>query len=181
VSLLDVFHRDVGLEVHLGHCLRDSDDGLELSDGDGNASALLVDPLVLRLRPIGDVHILEHVASFLRQLGLNLHPGVADVFPQGFQVNLTLNVLHLVHVQANDMTGNGLIRLHFSVVSHDENGVESGQNGTLEVDLLSRMLQVVVPSHEWIGGSQHRGPRVEETLGGICGGTWASECPDGAR
>jgi hypothetical protein len=57
-------------------------------------------------------------------------------------------------VKSQYMRGNGLINLVFSDISHDENSIESGENRTLELNLLSGVLEVIVSTHDRVGSSE---------------------------
>lgn len=82
MRFLNVFSRHHRFEVDFSNGLRDTDDCLKLAHGNRNSRRLLVESLVLRGCSILDVKILEHVASLLTQLRLNLKSCVADVLAE---------------------------------------------------------------------------------------------------
>ena len=149
MGLLDVSGSDNRLQVDLGNGLRDTDDSFKLAHSNGDARSLLVETLVLRRGTILDVEILKHVAGLFSELRCNLHPSVADVLTELLQRDLALNLavgFVGVHVKADDMGSDGFIGGDIAHISDNEDRVEAGQNRSLEVDLLGRMLQVVVPA-----------------------------------
>ena len=99
-----------------------------------------------------------HVASLFRKLWLDSHFGVAGVLSEDVKLDLCLGLLtwFCVHVEAENVTRNGLINFVFSNISHDENGVESGQYRTLKVNLFSGMLQIVISTKDWVSGGKNR-------------------------
>lgn len=98
------------------------------------------------------------MASLFRELWLDSHFGVAGVLSEDVELDLCLGLLIWsgVHVEAENVSSDGLIDFVFSDISHDENGVESGQYGTLKVDLLSGMLQIVISTEDWVGSGKNR-------------------------
>lgn len=60
------------------------------------------------------------------------------------------------------MRCNSFIKSFFSDILHDEDGVESREDRTLEVDLLCSSLEVVVTTEDWVSSSKDRGPGVED-------------------
>ena len=165
MGLLDVSGSDNRLQVDLGNGLRDTDDSFKLAHSDGDARSLLVETLVLRLGTILDVKILKHVAGLFSELRRYLHPSVADVLTELLQRDLALDLtvgFVGVHVKADDVRSDGFIGVDITNIPDNEDRVEAGQNRSLEVDLLGRMLQVVVSALKRVGGGQDRGTRVED-------------------
>jgi len=71
-------------QMDLGNGLRESDDGFQLSDSDGNTRGLLGDPLLLGSLPVIHIQVLEHVPCFLRESREYLHLGIGDVLAEIF-------------------------------------------------------------------------------------------------
>ena len=100
MRLLNILDLHYWIQMHLGNGFRDSDDGLKLTDSDWNTIRLLCDSLGFGHGSVGNVHILEHMASFLRKLWLALALGIAHVLSEHFERDLTLLLLLVVlHVQ----------------------------------------------------------------------------------
>ena len=59
-----------------------------------------------------------------------------------------------MHVQVQNVGSNGLVKSIFSDVLYNENGVESRQDGTLEINLFSSMLQIIVSTEHWVSSGQ---------------------------
>jgi len=129
MGLLNMRLVDDWFQMHLCNRLRKSDDSLELSDCDWNTVGLLGDSLLLGLLSVCDVEVLEHVAGFFRELGLDLALGIAAVLSEEFEGDLTFGFFVFgVHVKIEDVRGNSLIKLIFSDISHNEDGIKSGKN-----------------------------------------------------
>lgn len=73
MGFLNVLNFHLGLQMDASDSLRETDDGLELTHGDGDTRALLGDLLVLIVHSVLHVHVLEHVARLLRQTREELH------------------------------------------------------------------------------------------------------------
>jgi len=91
VGLADMLGMDVGVELHLGESLGETDDGLELTDCDGDVVALLVGvALNLGPLPVLDVKIVKLLSGLLGEPGRDPGPGVGDVLLEGQEVDLVL-------------------------------------------------------------------------------------------
>ena len=64
------------------------------------------------------------------------------------------------------MLGDGLVAVPVVGVADDEDEIETGQNGRLEVDVLARCFEVVVSAEDRVGGGQNTRASVED-----CGDT----------
>ena len=73
-----------------------------------------------------------------------------------------INVTTAAHVDAHDVTRDTLVAAPFVLVAYDEDHVEAREDGRLEVDVLTRRLEVVVPTEDRIGGGKHRGAGIED-------------------
>jgi len=82
MRFLHVLNLDNWIEVHLCNGFWDSDNSLKLTDCNGNAISLLRNFLLSWLRPICNIHILKHMASFFCQLWSNFVLGITYVLSQ---------------------------------------------------------------------------------------------------
>mmetsp|Transcript_25578 Transcript_25578/g.35307 ORF Transcript_25578/g.35307 Transcript_25578/m.35307 type:complete len:276 (-) Transcript_25578:1237-2064(-) len=171
------------LHSHLGEGLGDSDDGFKLADGDGH----WVGCLGVRARMVAlplfltDLHILppQSLCSPLRQPRNHSSPAILNV---SFQVEHVLfpwscTLLCLPQAPASTIccllagvpvhTQNVLGQLHVLVpgpfVLHDEDEVEAGQDGSLEVDVVCGGLHIVISPRGRVGGGHYSRARVEHS------------------
>lgn len=67
-----------------------------------------------------------------------------------------------VHVQGHDVAGNGLIAAGVVGVLDDEDHVETGENGGLEVNVLAGGFHVIVAAEDGVCSGEDRGASVED-------------------
>jgi len=57
-------------------------------------------------------------------------------------------------VQVDDMVGNFLIKVFLTVITDDEDSVETRQDTGLEINLFRSVFEVIVATEERVGSSQ---------------------------
>ena len=72
-----------------------------------------------------------------------------------FSFDLFFCAALIAHVDAHHMLGDCFVSLSIVVVADNEDHVESGQNGSLEIDVLAGRLEIVVSSEDRVGCCQH--------------------------
>ena len=93
----------------------------------------------------------------------HLHFRIGQVFFQEGNADISLGLIcDLVHVKVDYMSGNFFVKRFKSLVSHNENCIETRKDGRLEVNLLSSMLEIVVSAVKWICSRQYGRTRVQD-------------------
>lgn len=90
---------------------------------------------------------------------------VADVSLHLLHWDLRLDLLldaPAAHVDAHDVPRDSLVPAPLMLVTDDEDHVETGQDGRLEVDVFAGRLHVVVPAEDRVRGRQDGRSRVED-------------------
>jgi len=141
--------------VHASNRLGQADDGLKLTDRDRDAVRLLVFLLVFGVLSVSHVHVLKHGSSLFSKPGENLHLSVSEVLAEVVEGDFGLTVsVHAAHVQVDDMVSNFLIKVFLTVVTDDEDSVETRQDTGLEINLFRSVFEVIVATEERVGSSQ---------------------------
>lgn len=65
-------------------------------------------------------------------------------------------------MKVNDVSGDSLVCSLVPDVLHDEDAIESGEDGALEVNLLGSVLKVIVTTKDGVSCGKNRCPRVED-------------------
>ena len=124
-----MFGLDDCLKVHLGNSFGQSNDGLELSNSDGDSVCFLRDLLIFGGRSISHVHVLQHVPGFFTQARENLHLCVGQVLLEHIKTDFCLTVRsHLVHVEVDHVGSDFLVKLLDPMIPHNEDCVETRKN-----------------------------------------------------
>eukprot|EP00406_Dinophysis_acuminata_P075906 CAMPEP_0179246324 /NCGR_PEP_ID=MMETSP0797-20121207/19037_1 /TAXON_ID=47934 /ORGANISM="Dinophysis acuminata, Strain DAEP01" /LENGTH=331 /DNA_ID=CAMNT_0020953913 /DNA_START=43 /DNA_END=1036 /DNA_ORIENTATION=- len=156
-GLLDVADVDVLPQLHLREALRDPDDGLELTHGDGDRGLLL-----LHGRTDGDIVVLQDLARLRREPGGAVAPAVGDILPELPDVQRALAlILDLALVQARHVLREVVVAVGVTDILDEEQHVETREDGGLEVHLVGRVREVVVGAEPRVGRGEHAAPRVQ--------------------
>lgn len=141
--------------MHTSNRLRQADDGLKLTDRNGDTVGLLIFLLVFGVLSVSHVHVLKHRSSLFSKPGENLHLSVSEVLAEVVEGDFGLTVsVHAAHVQVDDMVGNFLIKVFLTVITDDEDSVETRQDTGLEINLFRSVFEVIVATEERVGSSQ---------------------------
>ena len=112
--------------------------------------------MILARRPICDIHVLKHVTCLFTETWEYFHLRICQIFFQKWNADISLGLItDLVHVQVDDMSGDLLVKRFNSLVSHNENRIETRKDRRLEVNLLCCMLKIVISTIEWVSSGQH--------------------------
>jgi len=162
MSLLDMLGVNCWFKMHLCYSFRDSDDCLQLSNCDWDSISFLWNSLIFWVSSVGNVHILEHVTSLFGEFWLNLHLCIAWIFSEEIESDFSFIFFFLmIHVEVENMRCNSFINAFFSDILNDKDWIKSRQNWTLEINLFSGVLQVIVSSEKRICCGKNRGSWVE--------------------
>jgi len=114
------------LQVHTRDRLRETDDGLKLTDSDGDTVGLTVFLLVFRVHSISHVHILQHSSSFFTQSREDLHLSIGEVLAQVFNTDFRFALfVKSTHVEVDNMVSDLFVDIFFAVITHNENSIET--------------------------------------------------------
>ena len=78
-----------------------------------------------------------------------------------FGFGLLINAL-ATHLDAHDVAGDAFVAAFFMLVADDEDHIEAGQDGGLEIDVLAGRLEIVVAAEDRVGGCEDGGSSVED-------------------
>ena len=98
-------------------------------------------------------------------IGCNALLAVADVPLHLLDGNLRLDLFlntAAAHGEIHDVARDPFVAALLMLVAHDEDHVETGEDGSLEIDVLARRLEVVVAAENRVGGREDGGARVED-------------------
>ncbi len=76
-------------------------------------------------------------------------------------LGLLINAL-AAHLDAHDVAGDEFVAALLVLVADDEDHIEAGQDGGLEIDVLTGRLEIVVAAEDRIGGCEDGGAGVED-------------------
>ena len=144
------------IQMDFSDCFRKSNNGFKLSHCNWDTVGLPTDSLILGSSSICNIEVLEHVLGLLWECWSDLHFGIADVFSHelNWDILIPSDFFSLcMHVKIQNMRCNGFVDSVFSDITNDENGIKSTQDWTLEVNLFSSMLKIVISSKQWICSS----------------------------
>mmetsp|Transcript_71945 Transcript_71945/g.224329 ORF Transcript_71945/g.224329 Transcript_71945/m.224329 type:complete len:295 (+) Transcript_71945:427-1311(+) len=148
---------DVLAELHLGQTLRNSDDGLQLPDGDGDGGLVLLHGLAN-----GNVVVLQDLGGLRGEARAAAPLAVLDVLAELQDRERALALLHdLPLVQIAHVLCKIVVALRVTHVTDKEHHVEPRQDGRLEVHLVGGVAEVVVGPKARVRSGQHRAPRVQ--------------------
>jgi len=66
------------------------------------------------------------------------------------------------HLDTHDVAGDAFVAAFFMLVADDEDHIEAGQDGGLEIDVLAGRLEIVVAAEDRVGGCEDGGAGVED-------------------
>lgn len=111
------------------------------------------------LLPIANIDVDHLLGGECGKAGVDPCPGIPYILLQLFEGDLCFCFIahDLALVEVEDVIGHSGVVLGGVDVPHDEDAVESGKDGRLELYLLGYLFEFVVPSVDGIGGCQDRG------------------------
>jgi len=159
MGFLDMLDLHLALQMNASDSLRETDNGLKLTDCDRNACALLWNLLILWVHTVWDIHILKNMASFFRETREEFHFGIGKILFQIFNADVRLVIIISslgMSVQVDYMRCDGLISRFLSNILDNEDAIKSRQDRTLEIDLFCSMLEIIIAAENGIGSCQDR-------------------------